>query len=445
MALDPARREQLAELSQVAAEQAKRDQAAINEEKRKPLYNDVRELLNPGFLSHRVMFRGSVLCLRAPAPGDMFLLRNRVPPKASDREWKEWMVATCIWMVDGYSFLEDVNVAVRLHQSLRYIPGRSLNVLWSVIHGLMNRVSVAVSRAEAYCYERQSRALWRFCGRQSPARDEFTGTPGSSRLGMNIVQQIWVAYNTTEDERFSDLHAWNSAKLIASAQAPKGIKKLNQADDQKEKQEQRRRERVRDQMYYEAVGWRDVHKDLVFQPHTAEELVEQMRRWRDGEKDLHDIVVDAWRDRVRDQIEKQEQEREHERAERERARKAAEENMGDLGIVGYSLDQVQDMVRDRSKFRTKIVDENALTRRFNKYVETGAEDIGYMSQGGARPAGAPEPPTVSERLAGRQTQFKTGGSDSFVPPAMRERFQSEVNQHLEGGGPPIANEGGEDG
>jgi hypothetical protein len=36
----------------------------------------------------------------------------------------------------------------------------------------------------------------------------------------------------------------------------------------------------------------------VFQPKTADELVEQMRRWRAGEFDRHDAVVAVWRDRA---------------------------------------------------------------------------------------------------------------------------------------------------
>lgn len=39
----------------------------------------------------------------------------------------------------------------------------------------------------------------------------------------------------------------------------------------------------------------------VFQPHTADELVEQMRRWKAGEWDHHDYMVALWKERARSQ------------------------------------------------------------------------------------------------------------------------------------------------
>jgi len=365
----------------------------------------------------------------------MYLLRWRVPSNATDRVWKEWVIATCIWMIDGYSFLEDTHSVIRIQHTLRWLPERALNVLWSVVHGLMNRVSAAVGKAEAFCYERHSRALWRFCGRQSPAGEEFTGVPGTTRLGMNIIQQIWVGYNLAEDERLTDVRRWHEAKLVASAQAPKGIKKLNQADELREKREERRRNRVLDEMYFEAVGWKDKHSELVFQPYTADELVEQMRRWRDGEKDLHDIVVDAYRERISEGIRKADEERERRRAEREAMEANAEEHVAALGVVGYTVDQVKDMMGKSFRKGGTVVYDRPRRDQFDKYVQDSG-DIGFMTDAGvAVPQPMDQSVTLNDKVASRAVQF--GSDDSFIPPNLRDRFRDDVEQAQRHGGPPI--------
>jgi hypothetical protein len=432
----PPSNDDLVRATEEANRQARVDQIALNEKKRRPLYRDVEELINPGFISHRIQLGNSSIILRSPSPGDMYLLRWRVPSNATDRVWKEWVTATCIWMIDGYSFLEDTHSVIRIQNTLRWLPERALNVLWSVVHGLMNRVSAAVGRAEAFCYERHSRALWRFCGRQSPAGEEFTGVPGTTRLGMNIIQQIWVGYNLAEDDRLNDVRRWHEAKLVASAHAPKGIKKLNQSDEMREKREDRRRNRILDEMYFEAEGWKDKHSELVFQPYTADELVEQMRRWRDGEKDLHDIVVDAYRERISEGIRKADEERERRRVEREAMEANAEEHLGALGVVGYTVDQVKNMVGKSFRKGGTVVYDRPRRDQFDKYVQDSG-DIGFMTDAGvAVPQPMDQSVTLNDKVASRAgVQF--GSDDSFIPPNLRDRFRDDVEQAQRHGGPPI--------
>lgn len=437
-----ARREELAQLSREASKHDSIRQEEANAKARRPLYSDVEDLLNPGFLS-AVVYLGDVsVCLRSLSPGDMLLMRYRVPRDASGTEWQCWVLATCTWMINGQVLLEDQHAAVRLYRTYRTLPVTVLDILWSVMQGLLSRVSECLPRVEAYCYEHYSRALWRFCGRQSPARDDFVGIPGVARLGMNIVQKIWVGFNLSEDERLQEMVLWNAAKLMASAASPKGVKKLNAADEQRLRQEMTRRRRVQDQMYFEGVGWRDAHAQLVFQPHTADELVEQMRRWRDGEKDLHDVIVDAWKERVRSEEQRRREERTKQAAEQQRQREEALRRMGGGSpVVGYTAGQVKELLGDRAaQFGRRIVHERPThSAKFDRYI--GQEiGIGYMGSGGARDFRSRDlQPSLDEQVQSRGEGPRFRSPDDLVPERMRERFHQDID--AAGGGQPMPTEG----
>lgn len=420
-AVDPERRQQLAELSRQANENVQRQQELENAEARKILYADVEKLINPGFLAGSAEVGRTIIALRSMSPGDMILLKYRVHSNASMAEWKSWVLATCTWMVGGQLLLDDPHASLRMYHTYRSLPGTAREILWSIFHGLQTRVSACLPRVEAYCYEDYSRALWKFCGRQSPSRDEFVGIGGVSRLGLNVVQRIWVSYNTGEDERLQEITLWNSAKLIASAANPKGVKKLNASDEQRFEQESRRRRRVQDQMYFDAVGWKDAHSKLVFQPHSADELVEQMRRWQDGEKDLHDIIVDAWKERVRGEESQRKAERAEAAAERKRRDEMAEV-AGVAGFVGYSEDQLRAVLGgERMRPRRRVVHEKpGNSVKFDRFLSEPI-DMGFMGEGGARPLDIREesPATLDEQVASRRPLFQ-------VPEHLRGRFEQDL-------------------
>jgi len=445
MSVTAERREQLAEMSRKASEHDQREQSEQNAQARRPLYVDVEAMLTPGFLSCTLKLNGVRVALRSMSPGDMILLRHRVDTNAPTTVWKSWVLATCTWMVNGQSLLEDPYSSLQVYQAYRSMPSSAIDIMWSMFQGLQTRVSACLPRIEAFCYEHYSRALWRFCGRQSPARDEYVGIAGVARLGMNLVQRMWVSYNSGEDERIQEMSMWSGAKLIASAANPKGIKKLNAADESRNRQEESRRQRVQDKMYYDSVGWRETHAQLVFQPHSAEELVEQMRRWQDGDKDLHDIIVDAWKNKVRN-VEAQKREDQKARAEERRLQqKMAEELTGKSGsgIVGYTPHQLRELMGDKShprqQARTRVVQEKpGNSVKFDRFLSREIE-VGYMGDGGARGMELREEavPTLNEKVAGGPPPAFRSPAD-MMPERLRAKLQQDMaseEARLDGGSP----------
>lgn len=416
----PAREQALRHLEQI-----EHDQEQVASEARQMLYVDVEQLIDVGFLSSTVRVGDTLLSLRSLGPGDQFLLQHRVGPKSAQSELQLWTIATATWMVNGTSLLEEPNGAAVVFKALQKVPRSTRNILFSQVAGLYSRMGRALSRTEAYCYEPYSRAKWGLCGRQSPARDDYAGIPGVSRLGLNYVQRMWLAFNLGEDQRLDHRWQWQAAKMIASATSPKGVKKLNTADERLQKKEEERRRRVISKMV-DLVLWGDSPQDNddpwvvlvegkpvqvmpVKKAQTAEELEDEMRRWVAGERDWHDIVVDTYKARIKAQFEAEKQERESALTEVHSHPGVS----GGTSLVGYTLDQIRDLRPDLfqpKKQGKRVFDNQTPSVVYQKYVQEEVQPGRLMADGSkvydTSPMGQ-EKPSLMDRVQERRPSFST--------------------------------------
>jgi len=352
---------------------------------RRFLYSDIESLLNIGFLSHRVRVAGVNLSLRSLSPGDTFLLRHRVNSSYDDHTWKTWVVSSSIWMINGMNLLDDPRSVSDIHQIVNRLPKIPLDDLFYIVMGLFNRVSTAIQRTESYCYESYSRAVWRFAGQQSPSRDEYTGIPGTSKLGTNHVQRMWVAYNIAEDDRLDHIQQWQSAKFVASAMNPKGVKRVTRSDESLRKREEgRRRDAIALMIHQILHGKEEMQSGEIIvmvrgkpmivprvkTARTVDELDEQMRMWVAGEKDWHDLVVDTYKNRIRDQFADERQKREA------IAPTQPGVTSGSTPLVGYTPEQIRELRPDLMKKKVgarQVFDGAAGSVLYEKFVARDAK------------------------------------------------------------------------
>lgn len=379
--------------------------------RRRPIYADVEELISPGFISQQAVVGGVNVSLRSLGPGDFLLLRHRIGLAPTLRQWKEWAVATAIWMVDGQSVLGDVNAAHRLQKTLRSLPVSGLEALFSIYTALHNRVNTALGRVEAFCYEDFSRATWRMFSRGNPARDDVAGVVGVSALGMNHAQRMWVAFNHAEDDRQDWQREWAAAKLVASATSPKGVRKLNQRDESERKLDAEMRQREISRVYHDATGraFEDANGMVVRRAVTAEDLVDEMNRWVRGEKDWHDTVIDAYKDKIREQ-----HERDRERHEtRMRELDQLYDEVGATGqtmFVGHTLEQLQALRgKDGESLNRKgvpVAMSSAPARLYDKYISRDIPVGGVTDHGAvALPLSEGDENSLTEAVRNRQVQL----------------------------------------
>lgn len=423
---------QEAESSQTAASrnlrqelmaQVEKTQADMDRERadaRRFLYADVESLLNIGFLSHTVEINGVSLSLRSLGPGDLFLLRTRVGSQDLEVSWKTWTVASSIWMVNGWNLLGEKNAVPQLYSLVQTFPKPVLDKLFYTTMGLFARVGVAVRRTEAYCYEHYSRGLWGFCGRRSPASQSLSGVPGTDSLGANYVQRMWLAFNLGEDDRLQHKQAWASAKLVASAQSPKGIRRINQTDENFDKQEERRRKDAISRMVNEAMygeEFDEVTGDMVVvvrghavkvprikTARTTEDLEEQMRMWVAGEKDFHDLVVDSYKERIKTQFDEEKRQRE------QSSEQLPQGVYGGTSVVGYTPDQLVEIRPDlfRSRGGKRVFDGSAPIAVYSKWVgqEATAGKL-EADEFGVRERDLDDQPTLQDKVGSRRPAFST--------------------------------------
>lgn len=364
-------------------------------ERRRHLYVDLDELIGIGFLSLPVVISGIQVSLRTLCPQDWILLRHRASTAMSDRTWREWLLASSVWMVGGQVVHGDANTAVHVHRCLREIPSSVITTLYALYGHLHDRYLVAVSRLEAYCYEDASRALWRMAGRSSGGLLSYSGEAGVKNLGLNTIQRAWISYNDMEDDRLLWQREWAAAKMVASATSPKGVKKLSRRDEAEQQSEDQRRAEVilRASGELMTVGQYEV---VRHQARTASELDEQMAAYLRGERDFHDEVIEDYRRRIREGMARQRELHE---------RRMAEVNSlfpeaGVTASVTYGQAEVTKEVR---RVHT-IVDESNTQSLYEKYiapnVEAGQVEIRRDGTPAIVPANKSNPQKLD--LAGRK-------------------------------------------
>lgn len=386
-------------------------------EQRRGVYADVENLLSPGFLACMVRINGVSISLRSFYPSDIFMLQHRVGGKSTDLEWRVWCLASCTWMINGQTILGEPNVAVRVAQTLRYFPSRSLDLLFSQFMGLVKRMNDAMEGLEAYCYEESSRTFWRQVGRRSPVSVSISGVPGVDHLGSNHIQRMWLSYNSMEDDRISDEMAWSNAKLIASAHSPKGVQKLDQHDKNRREEETARRQVVLDKFFYYTQGI--ITKEIAerketgfsLQAKSKEQLEDEMRRWVAGEKDEHDLIVENYKNRIKQRIEDEKQQR-HEQLLRVQQEMAAqgEEDPGPLKLVGYTVDQVGEIMSQQGRIPgvARIQQPDARDYIYDKWLERRAGQ-GMLQVDGEQvtknESMEPIPEDLNQQIAKRRVTF----------------------------------------
>ena len=223
-------------------------------QQRERFYGDVEELLSPGFLAHPVAVGKVRFTLRSLSPSDSYLLRYRadLSENAYAVDWKRWVVSHSVWMINGKIVLNEPNTPVRVFEALEKVPARAIDILYSVVLGLLKRTDRAFEGLEAYFYETSSRNKWK------SVSSDFTsltmGIPGAENLGLNLLQRLWVLYNRSEDERLTLRNSWEGFKLVASSNSPKGVSKIDQRDTQRSREEDERRQSIMDRYYYYRTG-----------------------------------------------------------------------------------------------------------------------------------------------------------------------------------------------
>jgi hypothetical protein len=130
---------------------------------------------------------------------------------------------------------------------------------------------------------------------------------------MNFAQLVWRALNHYEDQSLDAELAHENALFIGACMAGKGIQKaINQSSRRRADLKRAENDRKIRLLDYVLKGIpiedRRLRADHMIVASTVEDLVEQTRKQMRGEKDFHDLVVEAIEKRALEAKEKRHQE-----------------------------------------------------------------------------------------------------------------------------------------
>lgn len=379
-------------------------------EQRVHLYEDVETLISVGFLSMSLSINGVALALRTLGPGDSFLLNARTKGDDSSK-WKAWSIASSLWLIDGYNLLDESNATPHLVRTINALPDSSQDILFNLTLGLFNRLSKALEAVEVYCFENLSRYRWKTFGGHFPSL--HSGIPGVDRLGTNNIQKIWTFFNEIEDSRMAELSQWEGFKLVASAQSPKGVKKIDDHDRTVREAETARRQALLDKFYYTSLGILTEEEDKLVQPSiimgskSADDLADEMYRWVSGVDDWHDKIVNEYKRTVTDRFEQEKQER----AERMNQLRERQDEESDLprNLVGYTPGQIENLLKGRpfGNLNVRRVSEGSqLTQEslYQRHLKGGGPDAGALQAVDGKLI-VKEGNNLTQQVANRQVPF----------------------------------------
>jgi hypothetical protein len=116
---------------------------------------------------------------------------------------------------------------------------------------------------------------------------------------MNWAQLVWRSINYFEDQRDASERDWENAKFVGACMAGKGIQKVYHRDEERRRKEKEERLSRKDAVLRHALLGEDIQQDIqkygvpLTIARTDEELIEQVEKSLRGEKDFHDLVVEA--------------------------------------------------------------------------------------------------------------------------------------------------------
>ena len=315
-------------------------------------YKDVEELIDFGFLTHHVQAFGLNLTVRSLFPEEIREITHRTFNKGVFH-YRVWIVAQSLYSVGGWR----VGSIDHFYPLITGFPKRLVHHLYYQVIGLMNRYRRSMELAQAFAYEPYGRHAWYTNGRK---------VPQNSFNMINGVQTLWQFVNLVED-RFEDVDmSWNHSKFIASAMSPKGVKKQQSKDDQaKKKRESEREEYILKSLKFLQTGEAS-DKPIIVNAKTDDELMEEYKKWVAGEQDNHDLIVQNYKDRIREGMLQRDKE----------AAARVQELMGDgeRGVFSATRVAGEDKIVEEFSKTRKIEHEGSQKRLYKRFL--GREEIG---------------------------------------------------------------------
>lgn len=280
------------------------------------VWDEIHLHLTQGFLTSQSHVLGQTFVFKTVNEHELRLIEAAKPHRTASPEartsFRSLFIAYSLFMINGENVLVDRPRHMRrLVRTVSRLPGPVQDKILEGLGSLNQRASRLHPMVEVYAYENRSRFRW-LQTVDTPVHSVLaTGIPGTCDLGMNGCQSIWTALNRLIDRREAMERDWQNAKFVGSCFAGKGVRSVDERDRNRQEKERTEREDLKMKVLYrylnrlppgsdgepekmaELPDGRQVKVERTFRAESAEELAEQLSAALSGEKDYHDMIVDA--------------------------------------------------------------------------------------------------------------------------------------------------------
>lgn len=360
------------------------------------VWDEVHLHLTQGFLTSSSHVLGHTFVLKTVNEHELRMIDAAKPHRNASMEartsFRSLFIAYSLFMVDGENVLVDRPRQMRkLVRTVAKLPGPVQDKILDGLASLNQRASRLHPMVEVYAYENRSRFRWLQVV-DSPVHSTLsTGIPGTGDLGMNGCQSIWTALNRLIDRREMMERDWQNAKFVGSCFAGKGVRSIDERDRNRSEKERTEREDLKMKVLFrylnrlppgsdgepermiETPDGRQMKVEKTFRAESAEELADQLSAALSGEKDYHDIIVDAQLQKLAGRA--KELEEDH-RALFQRS----DQSRGDAGMAGGGT-RVMGSRQDADAYLKRMEELQRIQLQKARRVEPGENSDGLRDMG----------------------------------------------------------------
>lgn len=284
------------------------------------VWSELESYLFQGFLISSAFFYDRTFVFKTLNHHELRLIHYVRPMKASPigvrDAYRSAFIAHSVLMVDGENVLPGRPRRVsRLSKTVGKMDRGIQDKIMESLAALNERASRLYPLTEVYVHENRSRYRWLHTVGQPVHFPSSTGLSGTDEIGMNHCQQAWTALNRLLDVKEQMERDWTNAKFVGSCFAGKGVRAIDERDKARRERERTELEELKMKVLHaylnrsasveggELVSLPDGRSASVFgrfRADSAEELRDQLEKSLSGEKDHHDLVVDAKMREVRE-------------------------------------------------------------------------------------------------------------------------------------------------
>lgn len=258
------------------------------------IYKDLEDILFKGFLSYGFSFNNVHYRFKSLSESEFDYINNKWFFIDNPEDKFKYFLAFSILEINAENLLTvryESAFVKKLIAVINSWPQEFFFKTTRLIDFFRERQMYSAKLLEAYTYTDVSRQNWSCYKNMFLNSPQVTGYPGTEIFTLSSLQKSWIYINSLEDLRIWTEVANDVGRLAGSAANPEGMKDFNSGEINRRNSLKMYREQVKSGAGYASEFPSGGISDM--------DLIEQLQRAQRGEKDEHDLIVEAYEKKLK--------------------------------------------------------------------------------------------------------------------------------------------------